>query len=466
MALTMNERKERYYKLVLEKANEMYATWQTNSIRSKRLVAQANEYAFDNRLKIDAFFRFRVLVFVVALEIRLEKRYGTFFRRLFRIFAYIRERSALRMLKRVFGYQSYTDIREMIELEAEKIILLFSQQKNRRSTGGGKRAEIGDIMLEDQLNSFLQECIQEDEQKALDNNVATDKIEKLKVDGESFPVKADETQREKISVEEFAQGEHVGDQKKDTNAPTKVEQTEKQTTKATETDIVENDKIEKPVEKTVVSTSILAETILLAQEQEKDLPSPFPVFREHSEGKIADSGNLEKENNGTKIERENAEKPDKNIHIETDREKTPFPVFHGEKTGEVKAPENVAEKEIKEVRENKASKESTGITDITDITGSAEITDFEILHKPTVDVLANISEENKARISLNVTMSKEEIQAITAQLKAAANIEMEKQEQAWREKISIANGDNEIKASVKETATVSHQGTIASGLKK
>lgn len=443
MSLTMDERKERYYKLVLEKANKIYSLWRTKGIASKRLVAQANEYAFDHRLKTNANYRFHVFAFAVALGMRLEKRYGTFFRRLFHLFAYFRERAALKMLKRVFGFHGDTDIREMMDWEAENIIVLLSHQQNQGSTGGGKRSEMGDIAVEEALNSFFKECIQEEEQKTAENKLDTAKGKNLDAKGKPILAKTEDVQREKISVEELGKGEQVGEQKKKENSPTKIEQTEKQKTEPLETGSTENKKVEKPVGKTVASTSILAETIILAQEKEEDVPSPFPIFRETTEGKATAVGKEDssssKEKTETKIERENGENFDKDIRGETDREKSPFPVFHGEKVEEIKPPEKVAEKEIKEI---KGSEEKTG------------------------RVQAKISEENKVRIELNTTMSKEQIWAIAARVIAMAQTEMKMEEQAWREKISISNSSNEIKTNSKKSEPSPNKSNIVTGLKK
>ena len=89
MALTMDEIKNRYYKLVLEKGNAVYASFGKRGMTSKRLVVQANTYAFDKRLKTDGVFRFHALAFAYALGLRVEKRYSTFLRKLFRIFAFL-----------------------------------------------------------------------------------------------------------------------------------------------------------------------------------------------------------------------------------------------------------------------------------------------------------------------------------------------------------------------------------------
>jgi hypothetical protein len=98
-----------------------------------------------------------------------------------------------------------------------------------------------------------------------------------------------------------------------------------------------------------------------------------------------------------------------------------------------------------------------------EIRGSKEI---NLLQEKIVYAQAEVSEENKARGALNVTMSKEEIQAIVEQLKVAATIEMKQEEQAWREKISIADGNNETKVALKDTGPSSNKNCITTGLKK
>ncbi len=440
MARTIGEQKKRYYKLVLEKANEIYASWQTNGIKSKRLVAQANEYALDNRLKLVANYRFYALAFTVALGIRLERRYGTFFRRLFYLFPFLRERAALKRLKRVFGFHGDTDIREMIEVEAEKIIVLFSQQQNRWSTGGGKRAELGEIAFEEALDAFFKECAQE-EQKSIEHHIDIDATERVDTRGEAFPTKADDTQREKVYVEELGSDEQVVEQMKKANTSTKISQSEKQTKSTLETDIAKNDKTEKSVDKTLANTSILAEAMLSKYEKEKTSPSPFPVFRERSEEKIAVSGKetpiLEKEKNETRQGREKGENLDKDIRTEAARDKSPFPVFNVEKAAAVREPERVPKKEIREVKENKEIKE---------IKETQEIKPAE---EKTVRVQVEISEENKARIALSSTLRKEEIEAIAMQIKEAAKMVMEGEERVLREQISVADGVHSMQSTSK-----------------
>lgn len=446
MALTINERKERYYNLVLNKANQLYSLWETSRIKSKQLVAQANKYAVDNRLETDANHRFHVLVFAVAMWIRLDKRYGTFFRRLFRIFAYLRERKAFKNLKIVFGIAGDNDIRELLEMEVEKIVVQLSHLEDRESTGGGKRAEIVDITFEEELDSFIKECIQEEEQKALQDNLDSDEVEKLDNPTQQLPEKTEETKREKISVSEIKNDVQVSRQKKQ-DAPKKVDKLEKQTTETLEKGFDEKGKTEKTIEKTIekkmVSTSVLPEIAVATQDKKEDYASPVPIFREESESKGSTVGKEDlvssKEKSEPRIERDSAESFDKAMDRETEREKSPFPVFREAKAVTVQTPEKV---EIKETR---------------------EMLEIQPLEEKRVYPKMEVSEENKARIALNVTMSTSELHAIVEQIKSAAGMEMERVEEQWREKTSIANG---TKQQGNVNPSTANKGAIVPGPKK
>ena len=435
MSLTINERKERYYQLVLEKANKTYALWRTERIKSKKLVAQANEYAFNERLRADAVYRHRALIFTVALRIRLDKRYKTFFRKLFLLFAYVRERRAFERLKAVLGFTDYNDMREMIDVEAEYIIIQLADLRDRDATGGGKRLALGDITLDEELENFLEECIQEDEQKSAEHEVEADKLENVDNPNESLSMKTDDMHREKISVG-LELTDQVYEQKAKDDSEKRVEEPQKQTAKADETEKTE--KIEKQVEKTVASTSIVGEMSVLSQEREETVLTPHPVFRETTDGKtevrVQDDSALSKENLDTKPTQQQDEKTGKDIRVETEREKSPFPVFNKGKTVEVKAPETAPKREVIE---------SKGLEVTADLPQS------------------NISAENQARIALNVTMSREEIVAITEQLMVAFELEAERREQAWREKIAIEQDNSGIQQSPKETAPVLNKGSNA-----
>ena len=216
MALTIKERKDRYYEIVQEESNKIYLSWDNQRITSKQLVAKANEYAFDERLKKNPSFRFYAFAFLIALENRINKRYCTFFRKLFHLFAYLREKSALKTLKRVFDFNVFDDVKEMLEIEIERIIVILSQQQNKNTTHGGKRSE-KEMLFEEKLNSFFKECLLEDEQKETEHDLEVDKQIETDDNEKSFTVKTETAQREKISVQEFEKSEQVSQKRKEPN---------------------------------------------------------------------------------------------------------------------------------------------------------------------------------------------------------------------------------------------------------
>ena len=67
-------------------------------------------------------------------------------------------------MKRVLGVHGHTDIRELIAMEMDKLIELLTEREDEDTTGGGKRAEIGTLSLEEELESFLEACALEEAQ--------------------------------------------------------------------------------------------------------------------------------------------------------------------------------------------------------------------------------------------------------------------------------------------------------------
>ena len=466
MSLTLEQRKERYYKFAKEKADRIYSLWEANKLTSKQIVAKAYEYAFDSRLKTNAEYRFYAYAFALALRVRLENRYGTFLRRLFRFLAYIRERNVLKTLKSVLGFNGDIDIREMLDVEVEKITVLLANRPNGQSTGGGKSLVTGEITMEE-LDEFFEECLREDEPNRVGRDSSVDKDNQSDTKDEPFIANTDDRNREKISVKEFGKSEQTNEIKKEKNPFSKRKQSENQTDKTAETDNVEKGKTEKSVEKTVANTSILAETLVLAQDRKETAPSPFPVFREKIESNPLVKGKEDaafgKENGERKNAKEESEHFDKDIREDGNRGKSPFPVFDKDKILLVKPPENTVEKEVK------ISKQTTDTKVIDDAKTRSDIraiADVKHLYEMTMHALSNISEENRTRGLLNITMSETEINLLAEQVKLAAKLEMAQEEQVWREQISIENTGNEMKVGVQNNAPSSNKDSVVQGLKK
>jgi hypothetical protein len=247
-----------------------------------------------------------------------------------------------------------------------------------------------------------------------------------------------------------------------------------------EAEASEREQTEKTEQKSVANTSGIDEVIGMAGEASEELPSPFPIFRENSEGKApAYEG---KESFSPSDGEPNPEKGsegsvDKEARVEGGEEKTPFPVFGNEKSDETKAPEKVETKEsVKQenVKQESVKQEPIKQEYVVDSKSSQEVTAQKGLNAGNGEVLLgasaldnpNLSDENRARIELNVELSKMEILAMTEQLKAAANLEMQQSEQEWREKISVADSSGQTQLRTQEVAPTSNQGSVTVGLKK
>ena len=439
MARTTSERQDEIYKIILRDAEAVYSLWKQKRIRSKHLVAQAKKYAFDKRLKRNISYRFRVLVFAYALSLRVERRYASFFRKLFLFFAFIKERDALRLLKRVFGFDEFTEIREILAAEVEKIDVLFTKYHDRRTAGGRRFAGVDDLSIEESFEHFVKEYIQKDTLHTAKTDAEMDSVEFLE-DGDRF-VSADlnEEKRGQISVDEITFPEKAGVPK---GARSPLEETEEwkefDFTKETET-LFEVKKEEKTTAQPLEDLSAAEGTPSVLEKAEKETPSPFPVFREP----INANGGLDNKNAPMAKEEKETPAPakegnaEKNISAESQENKSPFPVFRGEKVNVSVA----AEKPIAPAPEKRVGQ---------DFKGSESFQDFQIQERKSF--IDSVSEENKARINVNTTMSDAEIQAIVTQLKDAAKMTMKQEEEAWREKISVSDHSNNVQTGPKIAA--------------
>jgi hypothetical protein len=245
-------------------------------------------------------------------------------------------------------------------------------------------------------------------------------------------------------------------EKQKTGKSTKKEQPIKAAIEPTEMDVVENERTEKSEQKSLANTSIFAEMMALAEDSEEEISSPFPIFRDEPENKFTGEPNKEsiQKNEGEhKAEKVVGGDADKGIRVDVNQEKTPFPVFHSERDGGVKVPEKTMQKEA-QTTEPKRAQEYVAMEERNLLQEKAEL------------VQPEISDENKARIAVNVTMRAEEIQAIAEQLKSAAKFEMEMAEKEWSKQVPVGQGGRERQPSAKEITPSSHQGGVVQGIKK
>ena len=442
MAFTIDERKAKYNSLVLEQGEKLYATWAYNKTPSKKIVKQAKAYAFDKRLKTDAAYRFRVLPFVCALTLRVDKRYRSFFRKLFLLFAFLGERSALRLLKFAFGYLNDTPLQAMLDSETRKLATQLAGRNDEQQSGGKRVSDSDEMTIEQELQDFFDEMAQLEEQALQEDELAMDSAEELEAENEVELAESDG--REKITVDEFALEKLDAD--KEATKDDKENEPEREETKQvnpTENSNISEQKGTQETGKSVANTSIIAEMMAQSDGQEKELPSPFPVFRDSgNDGEWATENSAvdtaHKQENVFEMKNASEAQNDMhyNAHNEAGRGKSPFPVFGKGDRQEARGAEKPIEKE-KIGNEKEPSKETMFV-----------------------------SEENKRRRELNVTMSKEEILAIAEKLKASADLVMQKAEQEWREKISVTEKNQEHPLSGKMPKTVHKDSFVLKNPKK
>ena len=446
MNQTIEELKERYYKLVAQRGQTVYSSWVKNGAKSKQIVIKANEYAFDKRLKNDTSYRFRALAFAFALEIRITKRYATLLRKIIYLFPYLREKDVLRLMKRVLGFSWETPLRDMIAVETQKLLMKLLALKDNESTGGGKRSKMGDLTdltVEPGLNGLLDELSQNE---SVDMDLLLDEAELFGVESEQTFVERQETMREQISVNELTLTED-GVEREDAE-PLHDERLEREETAKKDGKQTEIKAEPKQEQKSVANTSILAETMIVKEGQAQDSvsQSPFPVFRDNDTARsMGDKnftasettqivGNDRETGVGTNGGFDNGERNGE------ERMKDAFPVFKGqEKFSEPsKSVEQPAQKQEISQDKNTVQKE---------VTLERKPVEQKEPQKPVETM--EVSAENRARRELNITMRDEERIAIAMQVKMQAQEIMAQEEAEWREKISVEQGQEPTETSAR-----------------
>ena len=451
MNQTIEQRKERYYKLVAKRGYTVYSSWVKNGVTSKQIVIKANEYAFDKRLKKDTSYRFRALSFAFALEQRITKRYNSLFRKLIYLFPYLREMDVLRLMKRVLGFSWETTLREMIAVETQKLLMKISALNDDDSTGGGKRSQMGDFELTEEtgLEGFLDELSQDEMEKAAEADLAAAEAELFGAENELDALDAQEADREQISVDErelMEDGLEIDD-----SEPSKDEQLGREEGPKKDEEQTKIKAEQKQEQKSVANTSILAEMMMeeSCQSQDSVSQSPFPVFRDNDTARSMEDknfiasetaqidGNDGRETGvGSNGDLDNGERNGE------ERMKDAFPVFKGQEnfSEPSKSVEQTAQKQ-------EISQEQTTVQKEAIPTAERKPVEQKEPQKPVETM--KVSEENRARRELNVTMSDEERIAIAMQVKMQAKEIMAQEETEWREKISVEQGKEPTKISTR-----------------
>ena len=350
MAFTIDQRKDEYFTFIVEEGEKMYASWRERGMSSKRLTAKAQKYAHSRRLTFNLFYRVRALIFLRALELRLEKRYANFLKKLLLLCSFLRERSAFRLLKRMLGHASEAQIRDLISVEVERLAIEVSKLKDTETASGGRTSFLNDTSILMELQSFFDLCM---EAETLETKPLELLLEKLsaeigKVDEKFFQNGG--LKRAHISVDGVEKPEGGKAQGKETSQEKTPEKRE-QVREESKTVQSEQKMPEEKVESVMPSTSIPSEIEAAFPKEEQEEISPFPIFREEKtentllENKgMRDGNEQQKDAQGAKEEDVPVEK---STIFESEKEKSPFPIFrNGKEEGVVKGTENLDLKDL------------------------------------------------------------------------------------------------------------------------
>lgn len=406
MAFTIDQRKEEYFTYIVEESEKTYAAWKNKGTPSKRIAEKARKYAYSKRLQSDFFYRFRALIFLCALELRLEKRYAKFLKKLFLLFPFLRERASFRLLKRLLGYINETQMRDLISVELERLAMEISKLKDTETAGGGKTSFLDEASILSELQSFFDLCA---EAEAQEMNPLDFLLEKLSVSSGEVQENVSQdggVKREQISVEGLSKVQAEKAQGKETKQEKMLEdgKQKREDVKQGEEEVKAP---EKKAEKITQSTAIPSEIAAAFPKETQEENTPFPIFREEKikenslENKGVQDGGKPKDTPETK---DVVEILEKGVHSENEKGKVPFPIFKGREEVLVQKTENPA---------GKVEKENSSETSVRE--------------------KMFISDENKIRIALRDSLSDAEKRAIAMHLQEMAELYASVEEQKWLE---------------------------------
>ena len=406
MAFTIDQRKEEYFTYIVEESEKTYAAWKNKGTPSKRIAEKGRKYAYSKRLQTDFFYRFRALIFLCALELRLEKRYAKFLKKLFLLFPFLRERASFRLLKRLLGYINETQMRDLISVELERLAMEISKLKDTETAGGGKTSFLDEASILSELQSFFDLCA---EAEAQEMNPLDFLLENLSVSSGEVQENVSQdggVKREQISVEGLSKVQAEKAQGKETKQEKMLEdgKQKREDVKQGEEEVKAP---EKKAEKITQSTAIPSEIAAAFPKETQEENTPFPIFREEKikenslENKGVQDGGKPKDTPETK---DVVEILEKGVHSENEKGKVPFPIFKGREEVLVQKTENPV---------GKVEKENSSETSVRE--------------------KMFISDENKIRIALRDSLSDAEKHEIAMHLQEMAALYASVEEQKWLE---------------------------------
>ena len=429
MAITFKDRKTEYVIMVAKKSEELFSKWQAEGISSREICLIAKEYSYHKLITSNFAIRFKAQIFVGALEKRLSVKYKNFFVRLFLSVNRKRELHALSFLKKMLGFNADTQYRKILEVEMEKLAIAVSNKpEDEDDTEGGRNARLDDFVIEEELNAFLEsEEKSAQESGSLPTDEPTEDADTIDgiteipqgpKDLSGEPSSKDQTKE--VSVDKASKSspkEEVSKDAKPSEQKTAKESNSTQTEKAS------------TQKQATTTNNTVADNVGLGEVKREDAPSPFPVFK----GNEQTQQSLNNSNKDANLKGQ-----DKPINLKSTEEKTPISV-EGEKPKVISEAERFGPDKIHPVFHRRGGEEPRTVE-----TKAVEVNQPKPVEKVVKEY---ISEENLARREVNVTMSRDQLNAYISQLKENAQIILDAHDEHWREQISVnldGNQKNEM----------------------
>lgn len=403
----INFNKENLYKEIKDLGEATYFDWKEKRLSSKK-IAKLSKPFLNNNLKTSYQFKINLLVFIYALQKRLNIRYKGFFKKLFRLFCYLKEKTLLKNLKALIGVVSLDFDKENLGLkDKEALKRLLLTEENDDDTKQGKKV---DKQLLEQEKSAEKENAEEKEEKA----DSSKKVDEQKEQDEEITSKEDlqnkqvvefKQEEQQVVVEINAKGEIITKEKINVIENPKTENDSKKIkeeplNKQAETTIKEENATEKTEQKDSVTQTrlldldITAQMVLMQREEKA---------KEESQGiKLHIPPRFINENQQSTIETKSQVQKEEQKHVVPillDGDKAKIVVDAKEKT-----------EQNKQVKQNK---------------------DTETHNKIKVEEFEN-NARNKINDTVHETLSEDEILKMVESIKNTAELIMQQEEKKFK----------------------------------
>ena len=130
---------------VIERGYDLYDEWNNSKYTSRKIAKSVRSAVVDMYAKESYKTRIEALAYLFALDMRIKERYTNVFRSFFSYFAWRRETSLLSWMKGHFKVSSSNDVRDIIEVELQRIrenVYLDKADATDKNTHGGKSVGI------------------------------------------------------------------------------------------------------------------------------------------------------------------------------------------------------------------------------------------------------------------------------------------------------------------------------------